>query len=435
MSVCFLQHRVTTGTFNSKIPRCKYTKCADVLPAGSLKSVFYTISLVVYGYILIMLLAVVADMSYKASNINFDNVPLIRNLDAIYDHSSRNYLNSLVFLILTFLLKYRFCQIIEFSKYYRKRHSSSKISISTRLSYFFSLWLTILNLSLIIISNISLLNPGPKIKDITFLFQNVRGFVPFSALGKKVLPLDTDKIIEFQGYVFQHKPDIVVLNETWLSKEHFDNEIIPDKFYKVFRLDRSPKTHPLDPSDPNKFRKRGGGLLIAIKNDLAIETKEVKINSKAEILSIELKLDEKCFICLTACYRVGTLGQQNHDEIDRHLRSVSRIKKYSKHIVVGDFNLSQTSWSDSDASSPNPLEQKFIDTFNDLALTQLVQCPTHERGNLLDIVLTTTPQMIKGLAVLDKNEVCSSDHFGIQFNMGFARRKKSKRKLLNLKKS
>ena len=436
MGVCFLQHRVTTGKFNSKKLRCKYSMAVDVLPHGSLRGIFYTIGLVVYGYILCILLAMVVDTPGNANDAKFVNVCYLRGWGAPY-HESRECFNSWFILILTFLLKFKFDYVSGLIKYHcytgGSKNGFQRMSLCSRISNFISLWLTILNLLLIIISNTSLLNPGPEINNISVLYQNVRGFVPFSALGEKVLPLDTDKILEFQGYVFHNKPDILILNETWLSKEHFDNEIIPDKFYKIFRVDRSPKTHPIDPNNPNKFRRRGGGILIGVRTDLDIESKEVKINSKAEILSIELKLDEKFYICLTTCYRVGTLGQQNHKEIDKHLRAVGRIKKYSKHVIIGDFNLSQTSWIDT--NSQNTLEQSFIDTFHDLALKQMIQCPTHEKGNVLDILVTTTPEMIKGLKVLDKNDICSSDHFGIQFKMGYARRKKSKRKLLNYKKA
>ena len=70
--------------------------------------------------------------------------------------------------------------------------------------------------------------------------------------------LNTDKLFEFQSYICENKPDIVILNETWLSKNINDSEIFPNQIYKVFRLDRSRKTHPMDPNDPEKFKKNGG---------------------------------------------------------------------------------------------------------------------------------------------------------------------------------
>ena len=94
------------------------------------------------------------------------------------------------------------------------------------------------------------------------------------------------KTCELNGYIFSHRPDIVILNETWLKKNIVDSEIL-NKVYKIFRIDRSGKTHPWDPQQPKKFRKNGGGILIAHRNDIECESTEVGlIKVQAEILSI-----------------------------------------------------------------------------------------------------------------------------------------------------
>jgi hypothetical protein len=45
-------------------------------------------------------------------------------------------------------------------------------------------------------------------------------------------------------------------------------------------LDRTSKTHPPDPLNKSKFRKKGGGVLIAVRFDLKIE---VKSQSKVKL--------------------------------------------------------------------------------------------------------------------------------------------------------
>ena len=146
---------------------------------------------------------------------------------------------------------------------------------------------------LIIITFPAIKNPGPNPEEFTCFYQNVRGFVPFSELGKKVPNLDVSKITEFQTYIFEHKPCMIVLNETWLSKCHQDNEIFPGEYYTCYRLDRSAKTHPPDKNDPKKYKLNGGGVLIAIRSDLNIEHKQIVINSKAEIISVQLNFNKK----------------------------------------------------------------------------------------------------------------------------------------------
>ncbi len=127
---------------------------------------------------------------------------------------------------------------------------------------------------LIVICNPSMLNPGPSPGNaITVMYQNVRGLVPFSGLGKKVMPLNFDKLIELQSTVYNEKPGVVILNETWLSKEHLNQEIFPNDSYNVFRLDRTRRTHPPDPKNSGK---RAGVFLLLSKLVLILNTIKYK---------------------------------------------------------------------------------------------------------------------------------------------------------------
>ena len=306
-----------------------------------------------------------------------------------------------------------------------------KANIRCKASVLFWKWISALNLILLVICNPGMQNPGPS-KHFAVLYQNVRGFVPFSGLGEKIMPLDSDKILDFQCHVYQTKPDIIILNETWLAKEHNDAELFPNNTHKVFRLDRSSRTHPPDPSNPKKFRKKGGGVLLAVKESIDVETKEVSVGSKAEILSILIKSKHQQ-LCLTTCYRVGTLGDNNLLEVEKHLRSVASKKKCKAQIIIGDFNLSSVSWNDN--ISNIGLENKFVDLFNDLGLTQIIDKPTHEKGKVLDLLLTNVPGLVNNWNVLSKNAVCSSDHYAITFDLRTKySSKSSKRKLYNYKK-
>jgi hypothetical protein len=95
-----------------------------------------------------------------------------------------------------------------------------------------------------------ILNPGPT-NFLGVVFQNVHGLIPFSDLGDDHPNLHESKICELQCFAYQNKPDIIVLNETWLKSSIHDNEILSPDLYKIFRLDRSMKTHPPDPPANN----------------------------------------------------------------------------------------------------------------------------------------------------------------------------------------
>ena len=120
------------------------------------------------------------------------------------------------------------------------------------------------------------------------MYQNVQGLIPFAYLGDNNPVLDNTKLFELQANIYFHKPDIVVINETWLKDSIIDNEIFLSQHYKIFRCDRTVDTHPPDPSNPKEFRKNGGGVLIAAKADIAYEVKRVKVECKVELLAIEI---------------------------------------------------------------------------------------------------------------------------------------------------
>ena len=265
------------------------------------------------------------------------------------------------------------------------------------------------------------------------MYHNCRGLVPFRDLGKTIMSLDIDKIITIQDWVYNKKPDVVILNETWLTKQHLDNEIFPNDTYKVFRLDRCKGTHPPDQDNPDKFKVKGGGVLIAVKSNINVETNVINLGSRAEILSVNISTKTDSF-CITTCYRVGTLGEKNFKEIDKHLRNIASRKKLKAHIVVGDFNLSNTSWPTGNSSVE--LERQFTDLFCDLGLVQLIDKPTHDSGNTLDLLLTNLVGAVSNISVLEKDEICPSDHRGILFSLKIkARMKTTKRKIFNYKKA
>ena len=103
--------------------------------------------------------------------------------------------------------------------------------------------------------------------------------------------------------------------------------------------------------------------------------------------------------------------------------------------MVGDFNLADTTWPD--GTSTNNLETKFINTFDDFNFSQVINSPTHEGGRTLDIVLTNLLSLVNNIKILEKHQVCKSDHFGITFTLSqnVNRIKPIKRKVYNYTKA
>ena len=85
---------------------------------------------------------------------------------------------------------------------------------------------------------------------------------------------------------------------------------------------------------------------------------------------------------------------------------------------MGDFNCPDVNWSSFTASKyPSRLLCDFV---FDNDLCQLVVLPTHIHGNILDLVLVCSPDLISNLHVhTNQPQFPSSDHFPITFTLHF----------------
>ena len=245
------------------------------------------------------------------------------------------------------------------------------------------------------------------------------------------------KMHEFHGYLLTHKPDIIILNETWLKKSILDTEVLPEKTYKVLRTDRSGKTHPWNPCNPKKFRRNGGGVLIAHRRDIDIESTQVGlIKVQAEILTVNFKLPTGNKFSISTLYRVGNLGTENFEAVKKYFTTLASKKKLDKHVLIGDLNFPEVTWPNANTSVE--LHRKFLDLLMvDLCHSQLITKPTHKNGNTLDLLFSNIPELIEGVSILGHKEACSSDHFGVnlKIKLNVSLRKTVKRKIFNYAKA
>ena len=107
------------------------------------------------------------------------------------------YINILYVTLFKLLITQQVYNVSSVTRYLKSGIKSIKNFQLTSLS----LYITLINITLIIVNNCSMLNPGPDIAS--------------------------------------NHPDIVVLNETWLKETVKNSEFFPDNDYKVFRLDRN----------------------------------------------------------------------------------------------------------------------------------------------------------------------------------------------------
>ncbi len=274
MGISAQQHRICIGLF------CRYSPVGHSCVRdtsechGLSRQLFYTFGVMFYFYLLIQMLFFIIDINNDVVVPSIDyrlntNTPLLPLVSDFLINLKT--LAMLVSVFLRYLEGYE-CEdaydtmvvlLKLFSRCYKKVkliiHKSSKCIFNFQ-SIYLLFYLLSMGLILIVILNPSIVNPGPR--KLSVLYNNIQGFVNTRDLASDSPPLNITKVHEINGYIYTNKPDIILMNEAWLKRPILSNQVLPDN-YNVFRADRSPKSHPYDHSRPKKFRKNGGGVLIA----------------------------------------------------------------------------------------------------------------------------------------------------------------------------
>ena len=172
-----------------------------------------------------------------------------------------------------------------------------------------------------------------------------------------------NKFNQFQSVVYTKNFDIICVTETWLNNTVFNNEILPTS-YTIYRKDRA---------------NRGGGFLIASNN--SIPSQLCHISDSIEMISVHLNTRPKLLlICLYILPNCTSENQQ------KTLHAISNIRNDDSTILTGEFNAPDINWLALFAGSP--FSRNLCNTLHHLNYLQLVNTPTHQAGNMLDLILT-----------------------------------------------
>ena len=197
-----------------------------------------------------------------------------------------------------------------------------------------------------------------------------------------------NKLGPFQSYIYSKQFNIIALTETWCHPDISDREILPEN-YTVYRNDRD---------------SRGGGVLLAISDTICSE--QIESPTHSECLLVKLHTHKPIILCV-----VYVPPSPDPAYLSILLDYIRPFASRSETIVLGDFNCPDVNWASlTAASSPSRLLCDFV---FDCDMCQLVESPTHEKGNILDLLLVHSSDYVSNLTVHTDWSVFpfSSDHY------------------------
>lgn len=199
----------------------------------------------------------------------------------------------------------------------------------------------------------------------------------------------SNKFSFFQSLVYSCQPSIFAVTETWLSDSHYDGEILPTG-YNIFRKDRG---------------SRGGGVLLVIDNCFSATL--LPSPSSLEVLTVRINTTEP--VLVSVVYVPPSIDSPSFDSLLSYLGSL--FSSGERVFVMGDFNCPDIQWST--LSCTSPLSAALCDFVFDLNIYQAVESPTHTMGNVLDLVLTNSADLLTNITT--STNCCTSDHFIVKF--------------------
>lgn len=72
-------------------------------------------------------------------------------------------------------------------------------------------------------------------------------------------------------------------------------------------------------------------------------------------------------------------------------------------IILGDFNLADINWNT--FTGKFPMSQQFCEMIFDFGLCQLINFPTHNKGNILDLLITNMEDNIDLINVHSQHQI------------------------------
>nr|DBA11553.1 TPA_asm: ORF13 [Malaco herpesvirus 2] len=210
-----------------------------------------------------------------------------------------------------------------------------------------------------------------------------------------------NKAKSIHALIVDEKLHIMAITETWLSaNDHKNTDII-----KKLQPRKYSTVHV-----PRPGNKRGGGVLIVFDRKLKpiIENKDMIIYTTFEHIEIVFKITNYLTLRFNLIYKpTGVFSKDFAD--DMNLLINKKRTSHGKFLLLGDFNFHL------DEIGKDMNAQKFSSFLNSHNLIQHVTQSTHNRGHILDLIITKNKELsINNISV---NQSVKSDHKAILFDL------------------
>ena len=160
------------------------------------------------------------------------------------------------------------------------------------------------------------------------------------------------------------------------------------------------------------------GIILYIKKHLNATPIYFKNSSFNESVWVSINLQTNESILIGCIYRSPNSNDLNNSQLLELINEVSN-SKFSKIIIMGDFNFPNIDWKSEKCENMNGAAFEFLENIKDNFLFQHISMPTRGRfgqnPSLLDLILTNEEDLVKDVSI--NSPLGKSDHSVIQFTV------------------
>ena len=197
------------------------------------------------------------------------------------------------------------------------------------------------------------------------------------------------KLNELSAYTAEARPDFILLTETWCNPSitNADLSLPGYQLETELREDREDTHNGL-----------GGGLLVYSRQGNKILPLDKNADFHQYLTFKILTTGEPVNIILA--YRPPNSRKENVTKLCELLKNMP-----NRTILIGDINLPNIDWTSGQSDSKG---RELWNVVQEENLEQLVTFPTHNKGNVLDLIITNMASQV--ISVFDDGKLGKSDH-------------------------
>ena len=210
-------------------------------------------------------------------------------------------------------------------------------------------------------------------------------------------------MLEFRAVVYDIKPSIIMLCETFTRDDISKAFLSIDGYELIVRKDGTDTTRGI-----------ARGLLVYCRSDFkAAEFDDPVMDNFTECAGIQIPVRNQESIKIILVYRPprNPFSESDSNNTAKLCHILKSVK--GPALFLGDFNFPGIDWDL--MHSDNEGERHFINILQDQFFTQHVDFPTQDKGNILDLVISSSSNLVH--SVDDCGKLGKGDHRLLKVNL------------------